>query len=165
MARDPPTDPDRSGPPPGSAERRQARPDRRARLWFGLLYGGFRPRRRAGRREDDRVRPIIDWHDPALFASAILILVLCMADAVLTLQLLSGGASEANPVMALFVYGDARQFILAKLALTGGGVVGLVALARFRVFRWLRAGAIVHSLVVAYLMLITYELSLAASLN
>ena len=144
MSEQPPTDRDPSGLPPGVPERRHGNPDRRARLWFGLLYGGFRPRRRAGRREDDRVRPIIDWHDPALFASAILILVLCVADAVLTLHLLAVGAREANPVMALFVYGDARRFVLTKLALTGGGVVALVALARFRVFRWLRAGAIVH---------------------
>jgi hypothetical protein len=161
----PPLDDDPSGEPTGARERRLGGPDRRARLWFGVLYGGFRPRRRAGRREDDHIRPIIDWHDPALLTSAILILVLCAADAALTLHLLSTGAREENPVMALLVYGDARRFVVAKLALTGAGVLALVALARFRVFRGLRAGAIVHSLLVAYLLLITYELSLAASVH
>jgi hypothetical protein len=161
MAAQQPPNPDDGG----ADERREGARDRRDRLWFGLLYGGFRPRRREGRRTDDRVRPIIDWHDPALLASAILILILCVADAALTLKLLASGAREANPVMALFVYGDARRFVIAKIALTGGGVLALVALARFRVFRWMRAGALVHSMLVAYLLLITYELSLAGDLN
>ncbi len=111
------------------------------------------------------MRPVIDWHDPALLASAVLILLLCAADAALTLRLLADGAREANPLMAMLVYGDARRFVITKFVLTGGGVLALVALARFRVMRWLRAGAIVHSLLVAYLMLITYELALAGVLN
>jgi hypothetical protein len=153
------------GSPAPDNERRVCTGDRRENLLYSLWYGGMRPRRRSGRRIDDRERPIIDWHAPTLLASAFLILLLCVADAILTLALISAGAREANPVMALFVYGDARRFVLTKLALTGGGVLLLVACARFRVFRLLRADTIVHGLLVAYLLLITYELSLAADLT
>ena len=146
-------------------ERRVRARDRRENFLYSLWYGGLRPRRRAGRRIDDRERPIVDWHDPVLLASSLLILMLCVADALLTLMLISAGAREANPLMALFVYGDARRFVLTKLALTGGGVLLLVACARFRVFRLLRADTIVHGLLFAYLLLITYELSLAADIT
>lgn len=152
-------------PPAAGGERRVQSRDRRESLLYSLLYGGLRPRRHAARRLEDQLRPIVDWHGPALLASAFLILVLCVADALLTLRLIAAGAEEANPVMALVVYGDARRFVLTKLALTGGGVLLLVACARFRVLRLLRADTIVHGLLVAYLLLITYELSLASDLG
>lgn len=141
----------------GTVERRQSHRDRRARLWHALLYGGMNPRRRTGRRVGDFDRPIIDWHSPWLLASSILILLLCVADGFLTLQLLAGGAIEANPFMALYVYGDAQRFAIVKLALTGAGVVTLVALARFSVFRLMRAQVLVHTVLIAYLALVAYE--------
>lgn len=149
----------------GKQERRRNGQERRGGLFFALLYGGFRPRRRAGRRVADQLRPIVDWHGPALLASGLLVLVLCALDALLTLQLVAGGAREANPFMALFVYGDVRRFVVAKILLTGGGLLALVACARFRVFRAFRAGAIVHTMLITYLILVTYELSMAAGLN
>jgi hypothetical protein len=145
---------------PGTGERRSAGRDRRARLWGSLLHGGFNPRRRTGRRATDRYRPIVDWHDPWLFASSTLILLLCVADGLLTLRLLDGGAVEANPFMALYVYDHARRFAIVKLALTGAGVLTLVSLARFRVFRLMRASALVHLILLAYLVLVGYELML-----
>ena len=143
-----------------SHERRRSRDDRRARLFHSLVFGGMNPRRRCGRRETDLSRPIVDWHGPWLFASSVLILILCVADAVLTLRLLASGAMEANPFMALYVYGDAQRFAIVKLAMTGGGILTLVALARFQVFRVLRAQVLVHVVLVAYLVLVAYELNL-----
>jgi hypothetical protein len=141
-------------------ERRVVRPDRRGRFWRSLLYGGMNPRRRSGRRDLDDHRPIIDWHGPELFASATLVLILCVVDAFLTLRLLSGGAIEANPFMEFFVYGDARRFALTKLSLTGAGLLTLVGTARFKVFRFVRAAMLVHAFLIAYLILIGYELLL-----
>jgi len=141
-------------------ERRAGGIDRRARFFGSLLYGGLNPRRRAGRRATDHHRPIIDWHGPWLFLSAMLILVLCVADGLLTLRLLEAGAVEANPVMASVVYDDARHFAILKLALTGAGVLTLVSLAGFRVFRLLRASAFLHAILLAYLVLVGYELAL-----
>jgi len=144
------------------AERRVAGGDRRRKLVFSLVYGGLRPRRRIGRRASDRHRPIIDWHGPGLLASSVLVLVLCVVDAFLTLWLMTDGAIEANPLMAPLVAGDGQRFAIAKLALTGGGVLTLVALANFRVFRRIRVGALVHTILIAYLVLVSYELALVA---
>lgn len=143
-------------------ERRMAAGDRRGRLAFSVLYGGMRPRRRAGRRAADHHRPIVDWHSPELLASCVLLLILCVADALLTVHLIASGAVEANPFMALFVYGDLREFAILKLAITGAGVVTLVAVARFRVFRYLRAATLVHALLLAYVVLVYYEIELVA---
>jgi len=143
-------------------ERRVARGDRRRRFVFSLFYGGLKPRRRNGRRATDHHRPIIDWHGPELLASSILVLVLCVADALLTLWLMTQGASEANPLMAPLLGGDVRHFAIAKLALTGGGIVTLVALANVRIFRTFKVGTLVHTVLVAYLVLVSYELALVA---
>jgi hypothetical protein len=146
--------------PAAGAERRMRHGDRRQSFWHALAVGGLRPRRRNGRRAADHHRPLVDWHAPQLLLSAMLVLVLCSLDALLTLHLLSRGAIEANPLMALLVYGDARRFALAKLALTGMGVLVLVTVARFRVFRVLRVSTLLHVTGVCYLALVAYEVSL-----
>jgi hypothetical protein len=143
-----------------AVERRQGPRDRRGRLLWSVLYGGVRPRRRSGRRLEDQHRPLVDWHGPGLFASSTLVLLLCLADAFLTLQLIVRGAREANPVMALVVDGDARNFAIVKLLLTATGLLTLVALARFRVFRFLRVATLVHVVLAGYVLLVGYELLL-----
>ncbi len=143
-------------------ERRVADRDRRRKLMFSLFYGGLRPRRRTGRRASDHYRPIIDWHGPGLLTSAVLVLVLCVVDAFLTLWLMTDGAIEANPLMAPLIDGGARGFAISKLALTGCGILTMVAMANFRVFRLIRVGTLVHTILAAYVALVCYELMLVA---
>ena len=138
-------------------ERRRAGERRHSLLW-ALLYGGMRPRRRGGRRAEDHHRPIVDWHDPSLLFSAFGLLMLCVCDGALTLALLAHGASEANPVMDLVVSGDMTRFALVKLALTASGLLILVSLARFTVFRLFRVSTLVHAALVGYAILVCYEL-------
>ncbi len=140
----------------GAVERRVA--DRRRRHWWSVWYGGFKPRRRDGRRRDDHERFILrDWHAWHLLPIAIAILLLCAGDAVLTLRLLSVGAVEANPLMARVIGRDACVFAAAKMAMTGIGVVLLVAASRYRVYRALRAEAALYALLAGYAALIGYE--------
>ena len=139
-----------------AADRRGA-PDRRQHFLWSLLYGGFHPRRRAGRRLADHHRPIVDWHSPDLLFSSVGLIVLCLCDAALTLVLLAHGASEANPVMALIVDGDVERFALVKLALTASSLLALVAVARFTVFRVIRVATLVHLAMAGYVVLIGYE--------
>lgn len=141
-------------------DRRATGGDRRARLWWSLAYGAIRPGRRDGRRSEDLHRPLVDWHAPELLASSIAVLVLCAVDAALTLRLLNFGAIEANPLMALLVNGDVGRFAITKIALTGTGVLLLVAVGRFRVFRVLRVSSLLHAVFAGYLGLVLYELSL-----
>ena len=137
-------------------ERRVA--DRRRRHWWSIWYGGFKPRRRNGRRSDDRERfVLVDWHASHLLPIAIAILLLCAGDAVLTLRLLSVGAVEANPLMSRAIGRDASVFAAAKMAMTGIGVVLLVAASRYRVYRALRVEMALYALLAGYATLIGYE--------
>src|SRR6202789_1014979 len=85
-----------------SAYERRGATDRRRRVWGSVCYGSFNPRPRTPpRRLDDSDFHSLDWHSAHLLAVAIGILLLCVADAFLTLALLQGGAAEINPVMPL----------------------------------------------------------------
>jgi hypothetical protein len=143
---------------PGSAAERRGQPDRRARFWWSILYGGFRPRRRRpSRRDTDGRFQSLDWHDSHLLAVSIGILLLSVADAFMTITLLAGGAVEVNPVMAAVVHRSAEVFALVKLAMTGMGVMLLVTLARYRFMRVIRVDVAMYCLLVVYLMLLSYE--------
>src|SRR6187402_687098 len=118
-----------------SLQERRGQPDRRARTLAAYWHGARNPRRRAGRRQTDRYYPIIDWHSSRVFALILLILILCVADGVLTVVLMSHGAVEANPIMALLVPDRLGWFAAIKLLLTANGMVVLAVCSRMLVFR------------------------------
>ena len=130
--------------------------DRRCLSWRTFVQGSLQPRRRANRRGDDH-EGLIDWYEPHLLFLAIMILLLSVTDAFLTLKLLANGAYEANPFMNLLLDREPKLFAGIKVALTGAGVIVLVALARARVFRVIRISNIIHWCMLAYVALIAYE--------
>jgi hypothetical protein len=144
---------------------RRYRPDRRQRLWWSLLYGSFNPRRRRpSRRLDESRFQSLDWHAAHLLAVSLGILILNVADAFLTIALISGGAIEVNPVMAVFVSGSVVVFVTLKMAVTGTSVVLMVFLARYRFMRLVRVDFVLYVIFVAYVALIVYELQMLQSL-
>jgi len=136
-------------------ERRQ-RVDRRLLSWRTFFQGSITPQRRNSRRGNE-FDALVDWHEPHLLFLAIMILLLSVTDAFLTLTLISIGGEEANPIMAYLIEQTPRLFAIVKIALTGGGIVVLVALARARVFRVIRISNIIHWCMVGYVVLIVYE--------
>jgi hypothetical protein len=130
--------------------------DRRRLSLRSFLRGGVTPRRRNGRRADEQHLPI-DWHDPDWLFLSMMILLLSVADAFLTITLIMGGATEANPFLAFILRDHPELFAAVKMGLTGGGVLVLVAVARSRLFRIMRVGAVLQGLFVAYVALIAYE--------
>lgn len=136
---------------------RRSRRDRRTLSWRTFLRGSLTPRRRSNRRDDD-LEGLLDWHEPHLLFLAIMILLLSMTDAFLTLNLIAYGAEEVNPIMAYFLEQAPRLFAGIKMALTGAGIVVLVGLSRARVFRIIRISNIIHWCLLAYVVLIVYEL-------
>jgi hypothetical protein len=150
-----PTRPPRPGTVYESERRGWA--DRRRRVWWSVLYGNFKPRRRAPRREDGARFHSVDWHSPHLLAVAMGILLLSVADAFMTVTLLSGGADEVNPVMAAVVYHSAAQFAALKMAMTGFGVMLMVYHARYRFMRVLRVELVLYAILVGYAGLLGYE--------
>jgi hypothetical protein len=131
--------------------------ERRERTLHGLWTGNVRKRRRGGRRDGDAHPAGIDWHDAHWLGAAVLVVLLSIADALLTLTLMKHGAQEVNPLMAPLVMGDGRSFAFWKLGLTIAGVVTLVVLARTRLFGLVPAGVILYLVLVAYVVLVTYE--------
>ncbi|MDB6084389.1 MAG: hypothetical protein JWN43_2270 [Gammaproteobacteria bacterium] len=137
---------------------RRARVDRRNRVWWSVLYGSFNPRRRRPpRRLWEQGYHSLDWHAAHLLAVAIGILLLSVADAFMTLTLLSGGAIEVNPIMAAVVYKSATTFAAVKMTMTGCGVVLMVVLARYRFMRVVRVEVVMYAVLVTYAALLSYE--------
>jgi hypothetical protein len=77
----------------------------------------------------------------------ILLLVLSLADAVLTLIATSRGAPELNPLLALLLGWYAPAFVVAKL---GVGTFAALALRHARALRWAVAMDALMGLVVCY---------------
>jgi hypothetical protein len=141
---------------PSKGERRSG--DRRSRIWWSVVYGNFNPRRRRPqRRLDDFRYHSLDWHAAHLLALSIGILLLSAADAFMTVTLLSRGAIEVNPIMALVVYKSAALFAALKMGMTGVGVLTMVFLARYRFMRVLRVELVMYAIFVGYLVLLGYE--------
>jgi hypothetical protein len=134
--------------------------ERRRRTLQAFWYGARHPRRRIGRRATDRYYPIVDWHTPRVFAYVLAILLLCVADGVLTVVLISRGAVELNPFMALFVPHSLGWFAAIKLGLTSIGAAVLVACSPMRLFRTIPGEALLVGVFLTYLTLVLYELRL-----
>lgn len=134
--------------------------ERRQMTVAAYWRGAWNPRRRFGRRATDRTYPIVDWHSPRVLALVVLILGLSALDGVLTLMLMSQGANEANPIMALFVPHNLGWFAAIKLGLTSIGAAVLVACARMTLFRVIPGEALLYLVVGCYIALVAYELHL-----
>jgi uncharacterized protein DUF5658 len=141
------------------ANERRARTDRRRSVLQALWHGNFKRRRIAPRRTLERHAVVTDWFHAQWLGVAILILLLCTADAVLTLLLISHGAVELNPLMDPLVRGSGHGFALLKLGLTAGGVVLLTLLGRLRIFGQ-TVGYVLYLVLVGYVVLVGYELFL-----
>jgi Domain of unknown function (DUF5658) len=139
---------------------RRSGSERRSTTFAAYWHGARNPRRRDGRRATDRHYPIVDWYSPRLLIPVFTILVLCVLDGLLTVTLMKHGASEMNPVMALFLPHNLYWFAFVKLALTGMGLCVLVACSRMKLFRRIPGEAFVYAVLGLYMWLIVYELRL-----
>jgi len=139
--------------------------DRRRSTLRALLIGSFRQRRRLPRRDDERHLAALDWHHPQWLAVGLLILLLSVADAFLTITLIGLGANEANPFMEPLVQDPVVDFAAWKMALTSGGVVLLILLARMRAFGRVPVALILYGVLFGYVALVGYELWLLEHLT
>jgi hypothetical protein len=117
-------------------------------------------RRHGPRRVADASLAVTDWYAPQWLAVGLLILILCVTDALMTLALLGHGAHEVNPVMNAVLQGSGRTFAALKFGLTSAGVVVLIMLARVRAFGRLPVSALLYGVLAGYVCLVTYEFTL-----
>jgi hypothetical protein len=145
---------------PGLNRERRDR-ERRRRVWWSVCYGSFNPRRRSPpRRGGDSGIHFLDWHSAHLLAVSIGILLLCVVDAFLTLNLLQRGAIEVNPFMAGLIHRNVAMFAALKMAMTSIGIILMVYMARYRFMRLLQVEWVLYGVLIAYASLILYEISL-----
>jgi Domain of unknown function (DUF5658) len=143
---------------PTSPERR-ARTERRRSILQALWHGNFARRRVAPRRDTERHFVVTDWFHPQWLVVGVCILLLCGADALLTLTLIGRGAAEINPLMEPLVNGSGYTFAYLKIALTAMGVVILTLFARLRFFGK-TVGWVLYGVLGIYSVLVGYELFL-----
>lgn len=148
-----------SGGTEAPVERRGSQDRRRPSAW-SLLYGGLRPRRRAGRRAGDEQRLFLDWHEPGLLYLMLAILLMSCADALLTLNLIAAGAQELNVVMRFLLGQGPRWFLWAKIGLTASSIVVLAAAARHRIRGRVPVIWLIKACFAGYVLLIGWELYL-----
>lgn len=160
----PSTDAPASADSSSAADRRRG-PDRRRSTLRALFIGGLRQRRRAPRRDNERHLAALDWHHPQWLAVGLLIVLLSVADAFLTITLIGLGANEANPIMEPLVEDAGQSFAAWKMALTSGGVILLILVARMRAFGRIPVGMILYGVLFAYAALVSYELWLLEHLT
>ncbi len=115
--------------PPGILKERRSGVDRRAGRWGDLLWLLKTGHRRRLRRQSDRRRLLLlDHYSPRLFYALVLVLLLSVADALLTLWLVDCGAREVNPIMAYYLRLGPTTFMLAKYLSTSFAVIIVVLL-------------------------------------
>jgi hypothetical protein len=132
---------------------------------LSTLHGSlFLKRRRQFRRGEDNVNSYKDWHGHMPLAATLLIILLCFADAFLTLVLLSKGAIEVNVFMDWLIQTDIHAFTIVKMALTGTALVILVMHYNFRIYRYIAVKYVIYALVPAYCLLILHELNMLANI-
>jgi hypothetical protein len=140
-------------------QERRAPQERRRSVLRALWHGNFARRRVAPRRHTERHVVVTDWFQSHWLAVTMLILLLCSADALLTLTLIARGGQELNPFMDPLVQGSGHAFAIWKFGLTALGVVILTLLARLRVFG--RAvGTVLYMVLGMYVVLVGYEVFL-----
>ena len=139
--------------------------ERRLSILGALWHSSFARRRLGPRRDTDRHPVMTDWFQPQWLATSMIIMILSIVDAVITLELISRGAIEINPLMEPLVRGSGHSFALWKLGLTSMGVVVLTMVARLRVFGRVAVGSILYVVLAGYLVLVGYEFSLLRSIS
>jgi len=132
--------------------------ERRDFSWRTVFYGFTRSRRHAHRRVVDDAVVFLDWHHPWLFFLATGTMLLSVADAFLTLQLLDRGMIEVNPVMNAVMSHGTLAFTATKLGITAFGILALVFLAKSRFLNRIRTGLFLTIFFSFYSCLVCYEL-------
>ena len=137
-------------------EQRQA--DRRQITLQTLAGALFNHRRREMRRTGDHSNSYIDWYGHWPLAATVTVILLCFADAFLTIVLLSKGAVELNILMDWLIRHDVHTFAVVKMSITGVALVILVMHLNFTIYRIIAVRYLMYALVPAYALLIAHEL-------
>ena len=136
--------------------------DRRYRSTKALSRHSLTGQRTLARRSEDKQVNgyYIDRYDLRIIVTLISILLLCLADAAMTILILSHGGQELNIIMELLIKESIFLFIIGKYLLTSGSLIFLVAHRHFKFLGRIKVSHMLLSLLIGYFLLISYEISL-----
>jgi hypothetical protein len=137
--------------------RRRQRVERRQPNLRSMFYALFKSRRKTTRRSNEAVCYYCDDYGPHVFATALLLMVLCVLDSYFTLLLLQYGSTELNPILAWALNKHVMFFFILKYSLTSVCVVVAVMHKNFRVFG-INGFQLLLACIVGYAILIDYQL-------
>ena len=140
---------------------RQAQPDRRqnsASFWTVFRTNG---RRKGVRRNiESAVGRYLDHYELRLIFPSLIILVLCMVDGHITLNLLALGATEVNLLMKLAIEKGVIIFLVTKYLMTATSLVFLIIHHQFRIFNIVQVRHIIYGYAWVYIALLIYEITM-----
>ncbi len=119
-------------------------------------------RRQRVRRGAEREGPFFtDRYDALTLGLIVAVLVLCIVDGVLTIELLDLNSEEANPVMRFLLARGHLPFLVGKYAMTAAGLPFLVVYKNWPFFGTrFRAGFLLPIFLGLYLGLVAYQVHL-----
>ncbi|MFH2001822.1 MAG: DUF5658 family protein [Planctomycetota bacterium] len=94
----------------------------------------------------------VDLYHPALFFVLLSVIILSLADAYLTLDAMTAGFRELNPVMNAALGLGKQSFVAIKMLITG---LGITLLCMHKTFP--RVKLIIFIVVIGYVILIGYH--------
>jgi hypothetical protein len=138
---------------------RRVQTDRRMRPTSPFDALRLRGRRLWPRREQERRGAyFVDRFDALTLAVIVTLLMLTIADGVLTIELLDTNSEEMNPVMARLLLHGHRAFLLGKYVLTAFGLPFIVVYKNYPMFGTrFRIGFLLPIFVGLYVVLIFYQ--------
>lgn len=132
--------------------------DRRQNHGRALVFSLFMRRRRGPRRDEDYGRGhYVDIHEPAIVGLTLGIVLLCVADAFFTLNIIERGGEEVNPFMRALLEKDVLLFFTVKFTITSLCLVFTLVHKHFRIFRAISGYHILYAVFMFYALLIYYE--------
>ena len=138
-------------------EERRSDTDRRARPTPPISRYTFKGRRRHARRESDVPGYYVDRYELRYLFIIAAILLLCFADAYLTLTLMRFGGHELNPVMLALMNKDIVLALTAKYVITVICLTFFLMHKNFRFFGKVKINSLIYGVLLVYTTLVSLE--------
>jgi hypothetical protein len=140
-----------------NAERRDCC-DRRTRPTPILSKYTFKGQRQCARREEEGSNYYVDRYELRYLFVITAILVLCFADAFMTLTLMRYGGSEINPFMLALMNKDIVLALAVKYLITVFCLLFFLVHKNFKLFGLIRIKTLIYSVLGVYAILVGMEL-------
>jgi Domain of unknown function (DUF5658) len=100
-------------------------------------------------------------HGPMTFAAVLLIIVLCVADSFFTIEIVSRGGQELNPIMAYYLNQSPLLFFVIKYSLTCAAIILMLSVKIHYIFGIrIRAEVFLGSFLIVLALVVQWQLFL-----